>query len=308
MKQAFIISAFIITVVIGAFVVRSMGAFSGSSVSAQTEEGKESKKDKKKKKDKSKDDEPSEGIVIRQKWDMPDVLKEISALTYIDRDRFGCVQDEIGKIFIYNTSTKKVEKEIPFAGTGDYEGLAIVNQTAYVLRADGQIFEVKNYLSGKPETVLHKTHLTVKHDTEAMCYDSKNNRLLVAVKGSEGSDVGYKGIYSFDLKSFKMAKEPTYKINFDHPVFEKVKAKKQESVIAPSAIAIHPQTGDIYITEGTKPKLLIMDKNGNIKDLRKLNKSDFNQPEGIIFRPDASLFVSNEGTKTPGNILEIEAL
>lgn len=315
MKQAFLISAFIIAIIVGAFVVRSTGAFKGNLAKVESEDDKTDKDDndkkgkgKKDKKDKNKDDQPSEGIVIRKKWDMPEVLKEISALTYIDENRFGCVQDEIGKIFIYNTATKKVEKEIPFAGTGDYEGLAIVNQTAYVLRADGQIFEVKNYTSGNPETVLHKTHLTVKHDTEGMCYDSKNNRLLVAVKGSEGGNAGYKGIYSFDLKSFKMAKEPTYKINFDDPAFEKVKAKKPEAVIAPSAIAIHPKTGDIYITEGTKPKLLIMDKDGNIKDLRTLSKSDFNQPEGIIFKPDASMFISNEGNKTSGNILEIEAL
>jgi len=309
MKQAFLISAFVIAIIAGAFILRSTGTFSDKSAdhSSKEQEDKQAKKGKSKK-DKNQQDEPGENVVIRQKWDMPEVLKEISALTYIDQDRFGCVQDEIGKIFIYNTASKQVEKEIPFAGTGDYEGLAIVNQTAYVLRADGQIFEVKNYNSGKPQTVMHKTHLTVKHDTEGMCYDAKNKRLLVAVKGSEGSGANYKGIYSFDLTTFKMAKEPAYKINFDHPVFEKVKAKKAEAVIAPSAIAIHPHSGDIYITEGTKPKLLIMDKDGNIKDLKKLSKSDFNQPEGIIFTPDARMYVSNEGNKTPGNILEIESL
>lgn len=103
-----------------------------------------------------------------------------------------------------------------------------------------------------------------------------------------------------------MEKEPAYKIDLNHPVFENIKGKKSGTAMQPSAIAIHPKTGDIYITEATKPKLLIMDSSGNIKSLQKLNSSDFNQPEGIIFSPDARLFVSNEGTKEPGNILEIQ--
>jgi len=44
-------------------------------------------------------------ITIVKKWDMPKSLAEISGLSYMDRQRFACVQDELGKIFIYNTTS-----------------------------------------------------------------------------------------------------------------------------------------------------------------------------------------------------------
>lgn len=296
MRTAIYIVVFIILSIGIAFTIRT-GNFNVLS------ENNEHKKEKK-----NKDPKKNADVVVRKKWNVPKVLKEISDLSYLDKNRFACIQDEKGKIFIYNTGTEKIEKEIPFGDDGDYEGLAIVEQTAYVLRSDGEIFQVKDYMSSNLVIIQHKTFLTSKHNTEGMCYDSKNNRLLVVIKGSEPGNDEYKGIYSFSLTDFKMTERPAFKINLHDKVFENVKEKKTKSLIQPSAITIHPKTGDIYITEGTKPKLLIMNSSGDIKALLELKSSDFNQPEGVCFNPDGSMYISNEGRKEPGNILEVEGL
>lgn len=73
----------------------------------------------------------------------------------------------------------------------------------------------------------------------------------------------------------------------------------------PSAIGIHPATRGIYITDGPGARLLVMDASGNIESLHQLGK-DFAQPEGLTFSPRGELFISNEGTKQPGNILKVE--
>ena len=245
---------------------------------------------------------------IAEKWEVPKVLEEISAISYISENRFACIQDEAGTIFIYNIASEKIEKEIPFADQGDYEGLAVVGPDAYVLRADGQIFQVRNYSGPKPSTIEYKTHLTSKHDPEGMCYDPQNNRLLVAIKGSEPDSDDFKGIYSFDLKKLVMAEQPVLRINLKDKIFENIEGKKKGSVMRPSEIAIHPTTGDIYITEGAKPKLLVMDSTGKIKTLKQLKNSDFNQPEGLSFSPEGTMYISNEGSKNPGNILEMEGM
>ena len=246
---------------------------------------------------------------VLHKWEVPQVLKEISALTYIGPQRFACVQDELGKIFIYNTQKDAIEKEIPFAPPGDYEGLAIAGKDAYVLRADGRIFEVRDYDGTKPKIFEHPTSLTKKHDTEGLCYDSKGDRLLIAIKEKEPASDDYKGIYSFSLINKSFAPEPVYKIDLNNKVFEDVKTKKPGAEMQPSAIAVHPQTGDIYIAEATKPKLLIIDRKGSIKSLENLKDKDFNQPEGISFDPQGNLFVANEGDKKePGNILQLVGL
>jgi hypothetical protein len=42
------------------------------------------------------------------------------------------------------------EKEISFGAPGDYEELAVVGETIWVLRADGKLFEVNNMNAAKP--------------------------------------------------------------------------------------------------------------------------------------------------------------
>lgn len=298
MRTAIYIIGFIILSIGIAFTIRS------TNIEKVITEKKEKDKDSKKQ---DKDEEGTVEVTILDKWEVPDMLKEISALTYINNYQFACVQDEEGKIFIYDTSTKKIEKKIPFADSGDYEGLAIANTDAYVLRADGTIFEVKNYLGSKPAVIEHKTHLGSKQDTEGLCYDNKNKRLLVTVKDTDPNSKDYKGIYSFSLANKKMDESPVFKIDLNDPAFKDVKAKKAGDRMQPAAIAIHPKTNEIYIIEGSKPKLLVLNSSGSIKELKKLKNSQFNQPEGISFSPDGTLFISNEGKKNePGNILKLE--
>lgn len=290
--------------------VRAM--FGGRSEIAPTEI-KENKRDKKKDKDDKKDKKNKEEeiintdpdinskITIAQKWELPDELKEISGIANIDNNRFACVQDEAGKIFIYNTATNKIEKSIPFAKPGDYEGIAIVGSTAYIASADGKIFEVNNYNS-KPTITEHTTYLTAKDDVESLCYDKKNNRLLLAFKGDEKNGNDYKGIYAFNLSSKKLATTPVYKVDLTQKIWDNV---KQKNKLQPSDIEIHPLTGDIYILDGGNPKLVVMKADGSKVDIYELATSEFRQPEGITFTKAADLYISNEGKTGAGNILKV---
>jgi uncharacterized protein YjiK len=258
------------------------------------------KKSKKNKQENTKAFDSS--IKIVQKWDMPSDLKEISGIAYVGKNRFACVQDELGKIFIFNTATGEVEKEIQFAGSGDYEGITIVGETAYIMRADGKLFELKNYSSEKPSLVEHDTHLTAKQDVEGLCYDEKNNRLLLAIKGREPNSKDYKGIYAFDLASKKIATTPAIKIDLTHNIWSGTKSKNK---IQPSDIDVHPLTGDVYIVDGADSKLLVMGADGTKKKLYQLSNTDFPQPEGMAFNQAGELFISNEGRTGTGNILKI---
>ena len=245
-------------------------------------------------------------ITIVKKWDMPKDLAEISGISYMDGQRFACVQDELGKIFIYNATSSSVEKEISFGAPGDYEELAVVGETIWVLRADGKLFEVSNMNAAKPSVKEYSTQLTTKQDPEGLCYDKKNNRLLIAIKGAEPGSENYKGIYAFDLNSKKMDPQPVFKIDLQNKVFGNGSDKKKRNSINPSGISIHPLSGDMYILDGRNPQLLIMDGVGNIKNLYGLNSKEFAQPEGITFNTAGDLFIANEGTKQPGNIVQVK--
>jgi hypothetical protein len=242
-------------------------------------------------------------IKVIRKWKMPEELKEISGIAPINDKQIACVQDELGKIFIYNIDDSKLEKTIDFGSIGDYEGIAIVKDVAYIIRADGTLFEVANFSSAKPVTKKYRTPLTARQDVEGLCYDAKTNRLLLSIKGEELNTDEYKGIYAFDLSSKKMQTDPVLKIDLTNNFWNKTKKKKK--LIQPSDLEVHPVTGDVYIVDGPDSKLLVMANDGTPKELYQLNTDEFPQPEGISFLQTGELLISNEGKKGEGNILQL---
>ena len=252
--------------------------------------------------------EPLKDVVkITRSWEFPSTLKNVSGIDYLEPDRIACIQDEVGSIFIYNLESKSIETEIPFGPPGDYEGIALVNDNAYVACADGRIYEILNYRSDKPVVKEYGTHLTVKQNVEGLCLDHKNNRLLVAIKGIDEGNRNYKGVYAFDLLSKAMPVKPVLKIDLKDSVFNNLQPKNRQMIFQPSDIDIQPVTQDIYIADGTRSQLLVMGESGNIKDLHNLNKTIFVQPEGITFTPSGELYIASKGVKEePGMLMLVQ--
>jgi len=238
------------------------------------------------------------------KWELPSILKEVSGIKYLSNNRFACIQDNAGTIFIYNADAGKIEKQIPFSGPGDFEGIAIAGTSAYVVQSDGTIYEVQGYEDARPVVKQYDTPLSAKHNVEGLTYDKKNNRLLLAIKGNEPRNAKYKCVYAFDLKSKRLAVKPVVKINLADPYISSLN-KETNKAFQPSAIEIHPVTNDIYILQGTDPRLLVMDAKGRIKKMYTFSRSDFPQAEGLAFTPEGELFVSNEGTNGAATIVKV---
>lgn len=244
-----------------------------------------------------------EMVTIEQKWELPLVLEEISAIAYLEDNRIAAVQDEEGIIFIYNLAQSKIEEQIPFADKGDYEGIALVGETAYVLRSDGVIFEIENFRRSSVSTITYETGLKPAYNSEGLCYDKNNNRLLIAIKDKVGEDL--KPIFAFDLKSKKLQQEPVFNLNFNDSIFSDLSQRRNDRMFRPSEINIHPQTGEIYILEGTVPKLLVLDSTGTPLNLTVLNPKQFPQAEGLTFSPSGEMFISNESANEASNILKV---
>lgn len=262
----------------------------------------EGKKEKKGKKEEA----ASTAVAVEKKWELPAILREISGLAYLGNNRFACVQDEAGVIFVYNTGTGKIEKQVTFGASGDYEGLALVGKTAFVVRSDGTIIEVDNIDIPSPRVATYKTPLTAAHNVEGLTYDRRHHRLLLTIKGVETGQKDYKGIYAFDLKTKNLSANPVIKLNLLDPALPRVSSKNLQKALQPSEIAINPATGDIYLTEATNPQLLVLNADGAIRSRYKLSRRAFSQPEGIAFGPGGELYISNEGTKASGNILQVK--
>lgn len=243
---------------------------------------------------------------IVKSWKLPKILEEVSGIDWLSQNEIACVQDEDGIIFIYDLALNKITEQIPFAGPGDYEGIAIHNDDAFVMRSDGTIFQVLRFRESDKKVSKFQTAFSARNNMETLELDAINHHLITAPKDRDLEDDSFKGLYHIPLDSTKMSTQPNIRINMNDGALKSyLKKKKIYKTFSPSDVAIHPKTGEYYVLEGIKPKLVILDKDGTIKKVHELDKKTFAQPEGITFSPDGTLYISNEAGEKAANIREV---
>lgn len=243
---------------------------------------------------------------ISETWELPKELDEISGIVWIDSHTLACVEDENGVVYLYDLDEKEIFEEIPFAGNGDYEGIALNNDIMYVMQSDGLLYEIKNWSATNKMISSHQTGFKSSNNMESLTYSPKDNSLLTAPKDKDTTD-DFKGIYKISLASKTAAvNSPAYKIEMNAEALKEYRGKKLHKTFNPSEIAIHPKTNDIYVLEGKHPKLLILDEKGNLKTVYKLDEISFPQPEGMTFSEEGELFISNEAASGPATIHLVE--
>lgn len=250
---------------------------------------------------------------------LPDTLREISGLTKLDAATVACIQDENGIVFIYDVLENTLRNQFTFHLDGDYEGITRVDKTLYILRSDGNLFEISDYESADFKVEVYETGIPVSNN-EGLCYDAAGNRLLIGCKSKPGKGPELKNhrvVYGFDLKDKTLSNKPVYDFDItdlrkfaqEHDIALPLKAKKnseaQEPVIrfTTSALAIHPITHKLYLLSSTDPMLFIFDQKGKIEHIELLDKVLFNKSEGITFFDNGDLLISNEGQRKKPTLL-----
>lgn len=244
--------------------------------------------------------------------ELPDELAEISGLSvaYDRPDEFLAVQDESGKVYRLNAAGR-VLWSIDFWKDGDYEGIEVVDKDIWVVKSTGTLYHIIR--PGQPDQRVEKynTALTGDNDVEGLAYDRANNRLLLACKQDADDDGNAKDgryIFAFDLATKTLADDPVYGIqrtavndyltgatwSANHEKLTAFFSAEEKYDLAPSALAIQPGTGNLYLTSSVGKILMVLSPAGDILELHRLKKSYFAQPEGLAFAPDGTLYISTE--------------
>jgi hypothetical protein len=243
------------------------------------------------------------------KYFMPESLLEISGIAlYRGRaDSVYAQQDENGRIYYMKLGEKKPTYS-KFAGSGDYEDIAIMGDQVFMLRSDGTLytFPFKQVRSGDIQNVQEFERLLPKGEYEGMYADEKEKQLYVLCKScKDDKSKNFVTVYFFDMLSSGIPN--TKMMGYAHINVKDIDARlgKTKPAFHPSALAKNARTNEWYILSSVNKALVITDAAWKVKAAYPLSAALFTQPEGIAFDNQGNLYISNEGdTLTPGTILK----
>jgi len=223
---------------------------------------------------------------------LPTELDEISGVAYYPKDTcLFAIVDEAGLLYkIFPNRPKQIQKWI-FADKSDYEDLVLLDSNFYVLSSKGKISAFRFFSS---DTLAFKEYPLMSigkgNEFEILYFDRTLNKIVMICKDCEVDTKKRLSCFTFDPYSFQYDNS-TMIIDVQR-IAELAGEKKMK--FKPSAAAIHPITGELFIISSINKMLVVAEHTGKAKHVYKLNGGDFKQPEGLTFTPSGDLIISNE--------------
>lgn len=240
--------------------------------------------------------------VFRDKLDLK--IKEISGIVWDNvNDEFIAHNDEKGIIFYLDRDTKGVKREFVFSETkGDYEDIAMAKKDIYVLRSDGKLFRIVTDSTGKPNTFdAGQLQSSGKNDFETLYYDAERKALVMLCKNCDTDDKKVVSAYAYYPDS----------IGFDNKALYTIDVKKIDSMsprpttrFQPSAARIHPVLKKLFILSSASNQLVVTDLEGNVENVYMLALKLFPQAEGLAFKSNGDMYISNEAVSSKAELLK----
>lgn len=222
-------------------------------------------------------------------------LDEISGIAYYAKDSsLFAINDEQGIIYKIMMDEKIKINQWKFSDSGDFEDLVLVNDIFYVLQSNGNIHAIRFFGKDSVRVQLYEIPLNGINNFETLYFDSQANQLVLLCKNCAGSGKQQSPAYGFQLSDHSFSTLPLFSI--DHAAISSM--LQQENVkFKPSAAAIHPLTGQLFILSSVEKILCITGIDGKVSLTTRLPEKFFKQPEGITFSPRGDLYISNESAE-----------
>jgi hypothetical protein len=231
-------------------------------------------------------------------------LKEISGIVWDNqKDEFIAHNDEKGMIFYLDRDTKEIKRDFQFnISKGDYEDIAIAKSDVYVLRSDGMLFRIVTDSLGKQKSFdVGQRESTGKNDFETLYYDVERKALVMLCKNCSADDKKVVSAYAYYPDSIGFDTKPLFTIDV-HKIDSL--SPRPTSRFQPSAARIHPVLKKLFIISSASNQLAITDVDGNVEAVYMLAKNLFSQPEGLTFKSNGDMYISNEAVTSKASLLK----
>jgi uncharacterized protein YjiK len=231
----------------------------------------------------------------RPAWtiELPWRFREISGIAPLTGDgAIGFVEDERVCVHEIDRDTGRITQHHDH-GKGDAEDLVVMDGAAYILCAGRRphLIHMETCRHSHGRLTRIDLELDSACDPEGLCPDPGGNRLLIACKGTPpgtGKE-RMRQILAFDLETQRRSSQPVLSI-------DTVQVAGEPGLFNPSALAVHPISGDLYVigSKGSK-RLACWRADGTFRGSWRLDRQLLPQPEGIAFSTSGELILSSEG-------------
>lgn len=224
----------------------------------------------------------------QQVIDLPKQLSDISGIAYQNGVVYA-IDDDHGYIYKVPLTAKPDIEKWEFAQPQDYEDIVLLNNRFYILSSKGKVVY---FPFAFPVKDVKESELDIKgkNEFEILYPDPATNRLIMLCKECK-EDKDQNTAWAFNTSNYTFEKQPAYILK--RKDIEKVLGDNI-SRFKPSAAAVHPLTGEVYIISSINKLIVVLDKKHQVTAVYPLNEKLFKQPEGMAFTPTGDLIISNE--------------
>src|SRR5689334_6975369 len=224
-------------------------------------------------------------------YKLPLELDEISGVAFYSKDSsIFAINDEKGWLYKIKPGNQLDITRWKFSSGADFEDLVLLDSSFYVLQSNGNIIKISVQDSGN--LITHEYPFTFGQDNEfeILYYDDSLKKMVLICKDCESDKKKSLTTFTFDPHS-GIFSDSSFIINV-----QQIAATQNEEKLKfkPSAAAINPKDGLLYIISSVNKLLVVADRKGGVKKVYPIDPGLFKQPEGISFTPSGTLIISNE--------------
>jgi hypothetical protein len=225
-------------------------------------------------------------------YKLPPSLDEISGISYNAKDNSVlAINDERGWLFKVHLKDDLDIQKWQYAKGADFEDLVRIDSVFYVLVSTGDIIRFQFFTPDSVQVKKFEFPTEGRNEFEILYHDNTKKQLVLLCKDCEADDKNSLTAYAFNLESGAYSAGPIYVMDI-RKIEDLMDEKKLR--FKPSAAAVHPLTGELYVISSVNKVLVVADLNGVPKAVYKINPKLYKQPEGITFTPRGDLLISNE--------------
>lgn len=220
---------------------------------------------------------------------LPAALQEISGLA-LYRGMLLAHNDELGRVYSINPATGAVGVLATLRGPirDDFEGIAVLGDTIWLMTSAGRLYGLKATASSAPVPfVLRHTGLGKRCELEGLAADQVNGVLLLPCKITPKNGGGLV-VFRWNVARGQLAAPST--VSAGAASLKRAGAPR----LRPSAIELVPGTNHLLLLSSSPPALVELDATGAARGYARLGPRHA-QAEGLAISANGDLYISDEG-------------